>query len=148
VSAEEGPGELEPAPPYDRRYLEGLARFNAERFWDAHETLEDLWGELSGGPKRFYQGLIQLAAAFHLVLEGGGRLHGAAQNFDDAREKFASYGLETDGLYGGLDCAWLAGRAARCRDEARAVARGEREAFDRALFFTLWPGELPDRGCC
>ena len=136
--------EPEPAPPYDPRYLEGLARFNAERFWDAHETLEDLWAELSGGPKRFYQGLIQMAAAFHLVREGEARMYGAAQNFSDAREKFASY----PELYGGLDCAWLAERCARCHAEALAVARGDRETFDRALLFTLWPGELPEKGCC
>ncbi|HVY61195.1 MAG TPA: DUF309 domain-containing protein, partial [Planctomycetota bacterium] len=66
----------EPAPPYDPRYLEGLARFNAERFWDAHEALEEIWTDLPNGPgpKRFYQGLIQLAAAFHLVQEGAARL--------------------------------------------------------------------------
>lgn len=39
--------------------------FNHRRFYDAHEAFEDLWREASDPDKRFLQGLVQLAVAFH-----------------------------------------------------------------------------------
>ena len=46
--------------------LEGIALFNRGEFWDAHEAWEGVWAGLPKGSdeRRFYQGLIQLAAAF------------------------------------------------------------------------------------
>jgi len=49
----------------DRLYQEGLEAFNSGRFFDAHEHWEDLWRETLDPEKRFLQGLIQVAAAFH-----------------------------------------------------------------------------------
>jgi uncharacterized protein len=45
---------------------EGAALFDAGRFWDAHEAWERAWIRLPKGSdeRRFYQGLILLAAAF------------------------------------------------------------------------------------
>ena len=45
----------------------GLALFNAARFFDAHEALEDAWREVSrqSSLRRHLQGLVQLAVAFH-----------------------------------------------------------------------------------
>lgn len=51
---------------YPRAYLEGLRLFNEGSFWDAHEAWEDVWRlhEKGSSERLFYQGLIQLAAAF------------------------------------------------------------------------------------
>lgn len=49
----------------DRLYQEGLEAFNSSRFFEAHEHWEDLWRVTSEPDKRFLQGLIQVAAAFH-----------------------------------------------------------------------------------
>jgi uncharacterized protein len=38
--------------------------FNEERFWEAHETLEELWKRSTGSEKQLVQGLILVAAAF------------------------------------------------------------------------------------
>ncbi|MBX7246133.1 MAG: DUF309 domain-containing protein [Candidatus Sumerlaeaceae bacterium] len=52
---------------YDDRYLEYFAFFNRREFWQCHEVLEDLWHDCASGERYFYQGLIQFAAAFHLL---------------------------------------------------------------------------------
>ncbi len=129
-------GEEEPEPPYEHGYLEGLALFNARKFWECHEALEAIWLPLTAGPKLFYQGIIQTAAAFHHVCETG-RWNGARKLFEEARKKLARYPAR----YGGLDCAALVERVTRCRDEAAALEEGRKAAFDQGLYFELWPDE-------
>ena len=43
----------------------GIACFNRGEFFDAHEHLEDAWRACSPKQKLFYQGLVQVAVAFH-----------------------------------------------------------------------------------
>jgi len=50
---------------YPEAYLAGVRRFNARDFWEAHEDWEDLWLEAEEPYRLFFQGLIQVAAAFH-----------------------------------------------------------------------------------
>ena len=56
----------------------GLRLFNAGRFFDSHEALEDAWRESTGGSRlrRHLQGMVQLAVAFH---------HQSRDNFTGAR---------------------------------------------------------------
>ena len=49
----------------DALYLKGLEAFNTEHFYEAHEHWEEVWLETPNPDKRFLQGLIQVAAAFH-----------------------------------------------------------------------------------
>lgn len=49
----------------DLLYLRGLEAFNTEHFYEAHEHWEEVWLETADPDKRFLQGLIQVAAAFH-----------------------------------------------------------------------------------
>lgn len=44
---------------------EGLRRFEAGRFWDAHEAWEEAWLKEEGDVRLGLQGLIQMTAAFH-----------------------------------------------------------------------------------
>lgn len=49
----------------DARYLGYFDCFNQQRFFEAHEVLEELWLPLRRSPEAaFYKGLIQLAGAF------------------------------------------------------------------------------------
>jgi predicted metal-dependent hydrolase len=70
------------------RYLEGLRLFNAEEFYECHDVLEELWADVLGEEKKFYQGLIQASVAlFHFGNEnfGGARkLYLSARNLLDA----------------------------------------------------------------
>lgn len=49
----------------DRLYREGLEAFNSRQFFEAHELWEDVWRETAEPDRRFLQGLIHVAAAFH-----------------------------------------------------------------------------------
>jgi predicted metal-dependent hydrolase len=64
---------------------EGVALFNSAEFWHAHEAWEALWLTSQGEEKRFLQGLIQLAAAYHHVKRG--TLRGAVRLFEAAHAK-------------------------------------------------------------
>ena len=54
--------------PPDPRFYEGLKHFNAGDFYEAHEVWEDLWKDLTGPERTFYQGLVQAAVACHHYL--------------------------------------------------------------------------------
>jgi len=43
----------------------GIELFNRGEFFEAHEVLEDVWRTAPTEHKRFLQGLVQLAVAFH-----------------------------------------------------------------------------------
>src|SRR5262249_45438159 len=45
--------------------LQGIEEFNRGHFFEAHELWEEAWNEVVGEEKRFYQGLVQIAAAYH-----------------------------------------------------------------------------------
>ena len=47
------------------KYLHGISLFNDAEFFDAHEALEDVWRAAPPENKKFLQGLIQVAVAFH-----------------------------------------------------------------------------------
>lgn len=49
----------------NRLYRAGLEAFNSSQFFEAHELWEDVWRDTPGPDKRYLQGLIQVAAAYH-----------------------------------------------------------------------------------
>ncbi len=51
----------------------GIREFNSWRFYDCHETLEDVWRAEGSELADFYQGIIKVAAAFHHLLRGNHR---------------------------------------------------------------------------
>ena len=50
---------------FSQRFREGIALFNAEEFFEAHEALEDVWRESTGNDRQFFQGLVQVAVGLH-----------------------------------------------------------------------------------
>lgn len=68
---------------------EGVALFNAQKFWHAHEAWERDWLTASDPHKLFLQGLIQLAAAYHHVQRGTFR--GGVRLFDAALQKLSGF---------------------------------------------------------
>ena len=103
---------------------EGVALFNEQRFWHAHEAWERIWLTAAGDEKRFLQGLIQLAAAYHHVQRGTYR--GGVRLFDAALEKLEAFPES----HLGVD-----------RTEAVAGARKHRETIARGEHIEA--GELP-----
>ena len=47
------------------QYRRGITLFNQAQFFDAHEALEDVWRDAPPENKKFLQGLVQVAVAFH-----------------------------------------------------------------------------------
>ena len=48
----------------DPRFLKGIDEFNQRLFFECHETLEEIWQEDHGTDRKFYQGIIQIAAGY------------------------------------------------------------------------------------
>lgn len=128
-------------PSDDPRFHAGLAQFNAEAFFDAHETWEALWHHLDkrapdaerpGGDRRFVQGLIQLAVSFEHWRRGNPR--GARGQWDKAREKLEPCAPRRDGVDVGAVLA-----AARAFYAARDLPAAEAE--QRA---GTWPTPGPE----
>lgn len=46
-------------------YRRGVALFNRAEFFQAHEVLEDIWRAAPMEDKKFLQGVVQVAVAFH-----------------------------------------------------------------------------------
>jgi predicted metal-dependent hydrolase len=74
----------------DPRYAGYFALFNAQKFYEAHDVLEDLWlPDRHGVNGNFYKGLIQLAGAFvHLQKN---RLRPSAALFKLAQANLSRY---------------------------------------------------------
>jgi hypothetical protein len=100
---------------------EGCRRFDAGRFFDAHDVWEDAWRVETGARRLALQGLIQIAAGFHKGLVQG-RPSGMVRLLDAGLGK-----LEASGGIGGLTPDAFRAEVARWRDAARAWAeKGER----------------------
>ena len=54
----------------DPRLQKGIDEFNQGLFFECHETLEEIWLEEHGEERKFYQGIIQIAAGFFKLEQG------------------------------------------------------------------------------
>lgn len=106
----------------------GAALFNQGLYWEAHEAWEELWLELSGDPKVFLQGLIQLAAAYHKATVQG-QPRGCVSLHLRALAKLSA--APRDLL--GVDSAPLLAAARLTLDAARRWLAGEAAGIDPAL---------------
>jgi len=86
-------------------YQRGIQLFNQRHFFDAHETWEDVWRETHGPEKKFLQGLIQVAVAFHH--HSTGNLVGACSLLERARKNLVKYPGEFGGIRVTALCASL-----------------------------------------
>ncbi len=108
--------------------LKGIAEFNRREFFEAHETLEDVWAEENGRLRTFYQGVIQIAVACCHLQRG---------NWEGASHLFAKGVMkvrETAGACPEIDAAALLAGVERCEAEARRLGPGRLGEFDPALF--------------
>jgi uncharacterized protein len=78
-------------------FRRGVGEFNDGLFFECHDTLEELWAGLRGPWRDFFQGLIQVAVAFHHLsnLNAGG----ASSMMERALGRFRVY----PGRYFGFD---------------------------------------------
>jgi hypothetical protein len=67
---------------------EGVRLYNAGRYWEAHEALEQVWRAAPEAERALWQGLIQAAAA--LLHQERGNAHGVRVVGDGALAKLAA----------------------------------------------------------
>ena len=105
--------------------LAGIGQFNDGYFFEAHETLEELWLQCRPPVRTFLQGIIQVAAAYvHLMRH---EYPGTIRLLDAALLKFADC---SDG-YMGVDLARLVTETQRARDELAGLGPERFEEWDR-----------------
>jgi predicted metal-dependent hydrolase len=79
-----------------QRYRRGLALFNEEEFFEAHEVLEDVWRPAPESERKFLQGLIQIAVALHH--HSRGNLVGCRSLLARAHRNLSAYPDEHQGV--------------------------------------------------
>ncbi len=105
-------------------FFKAIGEFNDAYYFESHETLEDLWMVTPWPEREFFQGIIQLAAAFvHFVR---GEYPGTIKLLDAAASKLAAaegdtFGVETGSLLAGI---------ARTRDEIAALGPERFRSFE------------------
>lgn len=90
-------------------FRRGIDCFNRRQFFTCHEVLEEIWLQEPERTRHFYQGLIQVAAAFHHFQNGN--LRGAHSLMRAGAEKLRRYppdhhGVDVAGLLAAL-VPWL-----------------------------------------
>jgi len=107
---------MESLPPALRQ---GIEHFNRAYFFEAHETLEELWRETHGPLHTFYQGLIQLAVGFYHL--SGGNRRGARNQLEKGLEKLEGFQPTCEGI----DVQMLCQDTRRWLDCLKAAGHGE-----------------------
>jgi predicted metal-dependent hydrolase len=82
------------------QYHHGISLFNDAQFFAAHEELEDVWRAAPPENKKFLQGVVQIAVAFHHYSTGNrvgmrGVLGRAIKNLKEPAGPFQQFELET-----------------------------------------------------
>lgn len=115
-------------------YVEGWRLFNGHHFWHAHEAWESVWKRRPEESRIFFQGIIQLAAAYHLLVVKQ-RYGGMMKNFEKAEEKLRLFPSPFLGVNVGqlLTAIWNA-RVEIARNGAESLER-----FDLSLVPTVYP---------
>lgn len=117
--------------PHDPRIDEGLRLFNQQEFFACHDVFEDLWSELIGPEKTFFQGLIHAAVClFHFE---GTNLSGARKMYSSFRIYVSDFAPE----FYGIPVQQLLDDMAYCFEELAAVKSG----YPHGL--TLKPERIP-----
>jgi predicted metal-dependent hydrolase len=105
-----------------------VREFNAWRFYDCHETLEDVWRAEPGPDADFYQGIIKIAAGFHHLLRGNRK--GVLNLLGHALTLLEPFRP----AYRGVRLAKLIDETAACLQRARERGLA---AFDRSTIPTI-----------
>jgi predicted metal-dependent hydrolase len=77
-------------PDLIRALRKGIDEFNAGKFFECHDTLEEIWQGMRGEPRNFFQGLIQVSVGFYHL--GNGNNRGAASQLERGLENLEGYG--------------------------------------------------------
>jgi len=119
--------------PWTEESDAGVFLFNQREYWSAHEAWEGVWMEAEPGAKKFYQGLIQLAAGYVKLQQR--HYKGALANLRKGLERFR----ELDDAVGDVEVPI---RYKKLVNQSRGVRvslidQGEARVLERP--WDLWP---------
>jgi len=106
----------------------GIELFNAGKFWHAHEAWEQVWRRHHEDSRLFIQGLIQMAAAFHLLFDKK-RYKGALSNLNKALSRLQLFGQ----TFFDLPVSNYIKSIEKAKDEIQRVQNGEAETIDPSV---------------
>ena len=112
-----------------------VSQFNEARYWDCHETLEDLWRPTRYPMRFFYHGLLKAAVGFHHLSRHN--RNGATIKLSDADRLLALFQPEFLGVRTGLLKGAVAEWLARLDEDGR-VDWAELDALPRPVIRTEW----------
>src|SRR5262245_10448726 len=92
----------------------GVAEFNAGKFFECHDTLEEIWQGMRGPSRDFFQGLIQISVGFYHLRNGN--LRGGQSQLEKGLKALQRYGDR----YAGMELGNLRGEVERWLERVRA----------------------------
>ncbi|MEX0737312.1 MAG: DUF309 domain-containing protein [Bacteroidota bacterium] len=110
------------------RFREGIDLFNRKEFWEAHEAWEEVWMRCGEESRIFFQGIIQAAAAYHLILVKK-RFSGALSNIEKSRAKLGLF----PGSFLGMDVDRLRSDLNRTKEAMEQLGPGRLGEFSHSL---------------
>jgi predicted GNAT superfamily acetyltransferase len=117
----------------------GMDLYNAGKYWESHEALEEVWLAAPPETRLFLQGLIQASAAFHKYLVQKNAV-GAIKLLTRALDKLTRYSDD----YLGLDMGSFKLGLHRCWRQIITLGQRHCDEFDPQLVPALrWIGEAP-----
>lgn len=113
-------------------FAEAIEQFNSWRFYDCHETLEDIWREVGAKSSEsqlanFYQGIIKAAAGYHHLLRDN--YEGTLKVLGDTARLLSPYRPQTIGL----DVDALLAAIQATLDRVQELGPSRIRQFDRNL---------------
>lgn len=115
--------------PERSRFNDGIGLFNRREFWEAHEAWEEVWQNCGEESRIFFQGIIQAAAAYHLILVKK-RFLGARNNIDKSLSKLELF----SGRFLGVDVDALRSALLLSREAMERLGAERLDEFPERLF--------------
>lgn len=117
-------------------FADAIEQFNSWRFYDCHETLEDIWREVGAKSSEselanFYQGIIKAAAGYHHLLRNN--YEGTLKVLGDTSRLLYPYRPQTLGL----DLDSLLDAIQVTLDAVGELGPQRLKSFDRSLIPTI-----------
>jgi predicted metal-dependent hydrolase len=124
--SEAGREQFEGMSP-DELLRAGVDLYNGGSFFEAHEAWEEVWLDAENAERDFYQGLIQITAAFVHVTRN--EYPGSVRLLDAGIAKLARYGERKHGI----ELATFVAGARLARESLLALGEKRLSEFDRRL---------------
>ena len=113
-----------------------VQEFNNGKYFQCHDTLEDIWMTEVGQDRLFYQGLLQLSVGFFHLFNRN--YVGAASQWRKGYVKLQNFGE----CHLGINLKSLLEQIHLCKDMLEMVQSGSRQTFDFSLVPQIQIGEI------